>query len=158
MSEAEIRRNKEIVRTVTEKGFNEGDFDGLEQYFAAEYQVHAPGIPPLSGSGAFRSAVEMWRAGFPDIHVTVEDVVGEGEKVYCRFTTTGTHGGMLMGVPATGKRVTVHEMSCHRVVGGKVMESWIGDNVPSIFLQIGALVRAGSADPRAAASEGRTTS
>jgi steroid delta-isomerase-like uncharacterized protein len=143
MPVAEVQRNKEIVRIVTEKGFNEGDFDGLEQYFASEYQVHAPGIQqPLSGSGAFRFAVEMWRAAFPDIHVTVEDIAGEGEKVYCRFITRGTHTGELMGVPPTGKKITVHEMSCHRVVGGKVTESWIGDNVPSIFQQIGALVQA----------------
>lgn len=140
MSSAEVQRNKDIVKTVTEKGFNEGDFQGLEQYFAPGYQVYAPGMPPLAGASAFRMAVEMWRSAFPDIHVTVEDVAGEDDRVYCRFITRGTHRGSLLGIPATGKKVTVHEMSCHRLADGKVVESWIGDNVPSIFQQIGALV------------------
>jgi predicted ester cyclase len=138
---AEVQKNKDVVRLVTEKGFNEGDLEGLGQYFSAEYTVHAPGVPPLPpGPGAFRAAVSLWRQAFPDIYVTVEDVAGEGEKVYCRFTTRGTHTGALMGIPATGKNVTIHEMSCHRLVGGKVVESWIGDNVPNILHQIGALV------------------
>lgn len=140
---AEVQRNADIVRLVTEKGFNEGDLDGINQYFTPDYEVHAPGVPPLPpGPAAFRMAVMLWREAFPDIHVTVEDVVGDGEKVYCRFTTRGTHTGPLMGMPPTGKKVTINEMSCHRLTGGKVVESWIGDNVPNILHQIGALVPA----------------
>ncbi len=140
---AEVQRNKDIVRLVTEKGFNEGDLDGIHQYFTPDYEVHAPGVPPLPpGAAAFSAAVTLWRDAFPDIHVTVEDVVGEGEQVYCRFTTRGTHTGPLMGMPPTGRQVTIHEMSCHRLAGGQVAESWIGDNVPNILHQIGALVPA----------------
>lgn len=136
-----VQRNKEVVRLVTEKGFNEGDLDGLTEYFAEGYNVHAPGMPPLEpGPGAFRTAVSLWRNAFPDIHVTVEDMIGENDTVYCRFTTTGTHTGPLAGIPPTGKRVTIHEMSCHRLADGKVVESWIGDNVPNILHQIGALI------------------
>jgi predicted ester cyclase len=147
-SEEAVRRNKEIVRLVTEKGFNEGDLAGLGRYFAADYEVHAPGVPPLPpGPEAFRMAVMLWRQAFPDISVTVEDVVGEGEKVYCRFTTRGTHTGPLLGMPPSGKRITIHEMSCHRLSGGVVVESWIGDNVPNILHQIGALVPSEGAPP-----------
>jgi predicted ester cyclase len=139
-----VRSNKDIVRLVTEKGFNEGDMAGIAEYFAADYGVHAPGVPPLPpGPEAFVQAVMLFRTAFPDINVTIEDVVGEGEKVYCRFTTRGTHQGPLMGIPPTGRSVTVYEMSCHRLVESKVVESWIGDNVPSILRQIGALVPAG---------------
>lgn len=81
----------------------------------------------------------LWRNAFPDVHVTVEDVAGDGDRVYARFTTRGTHQGQLFDIPATGKPVTVHEMSCHRIVGGRVVESWIGDNVPRILLDIGAI-------------------
>lgn len=140
---AQVQRNKDVVRLVTEKGFNEGDLDGIGQYFTPGYEVHAPGVPPLPpGPAAFRAAVTLWREAFPDIRVTVEDVAGEGEKVYCRFTTRGTHTGSLMGMPPTGKQVTINEMSCHRLVDGQVVESWIGDNVPNILHQIGALVPA----------------
>jgi predicted ester cyclase len=140
-----VDRNKDLVRMITEKGFNEGDMAGFEEYFAADYEVHAPGVPPLPpGAEAFRMAVGLWRTGFPDVHVTVEDAIGEGELVFLRLTTRGTHQGPLMGIPATGKPVTIHEMTCHRVVAGKVVESWIGDNVPRILLEIGALAPVGA--------------
>lgn len=131
--------NKELVRRLTEKAFNEGDLSEIGRYFAADYVVHAPGLPPLPpGPESFRQAVSLWRTAFPDVHVTIEDVAGEGDRVYCRFTTRGTHRGPLMGIPPTGRPVTVHEMSCHRVIDGLVTESWIGDNVPRILLDIGA--------------------
>jgi hypothetical protein len=72
---AQVQRNKDVVRLVTEKGFNEGDLDGINQYFTPGYEVHAPGVPPLPpGPAAFRAAVMLWREAFPDIQVTVEDV------------------------------------------------------------------------------------
>lgn len=133
--------NKELVRRLTEKAFNEGDLSEINTYFTADYVVNAPGLPPLPpGPESFRMAVSLWRTAFPDVHVTVEDMAAEQDRVYCRFTTRGTHHGPLMGLPATGRPVTVHEMSCHRIVDGRVAESWIGDNVPRILLDIGALV------------------
>lgn len=137
-----VQRNKWMVRMITERGFNDGDLSGLDDYFAPDYEVHAPGVPPLPrGPQAFHRAVGLFRGAFPDIHVTVEDLAGEGEKVFGRFTTRGTHLGPLMGIPPTGRPVTIHEWVCHRVVGGKVVESWIGDNVPRILLDIGAVAR-----------------
>ena len=139
--------NKEMVRRLTEKAFNEGDLSEVGTLFTSDYVVHAPGLPPLPpGPETFRMAVGLWRTAIPDVHVNVEDVAGDGDRVYCRFTTRGTHQGPLMGIPPTGRPVTVHEMSCHRVVDGRVAESWIGDNVPRILLDIGALVQASGSD------------
>ena len=136
-----IQRNKELVRTLTERGFNKGDLDGVEVYFAADYQVHAPGVPPLPpGPDAFKRAVGLFRTGFPDLFVTIEDLAGEGDRVFGRFTTRGTHNGPLMGHPPTGRAVTIYEWVCHRFDdSGLVAESWIGDNVPRILLTIGAV-------------------
>jgi predicted ester cyclase len=136
-----VDHNKFIVRLVTEKGFNEGDLSGIADYFSADYTVHAPGIPPLPpGPEAFQQAVLLFRNAFPDIRVTIEDIIGERDRVYTRFTTRGRHTGSLMGIPPTGLPVTIYETTCHRLENGKVVESWIGDNVPNILHQIGALV------------------
>ncbi|MEV0847244.1 ester cyclase [Streptomyces sp. NPDC049954] len=143
-SPGSVEYNTTLIREITEKAFNEGDLSGIDAHFAPDYVVHAPGLPPQDpGPESFRQAVLLWRTAFPDVHVTVEDVAGQDERVYARFTTRGTHQGRLFDIPPTGKPVTVHEMSCHRVVGGKVVESWIGDNVPRILLDIGALRPAG---------------
>ncbi len=142
----EIDHNKHLVRSLTEQGFNDGDLSGIDEHFSDDYQVHAPGVPPLPpGPHAFKRAVTLFRTAMPDIHVTVEDLAGEGDRVFGRFTTRGTHTGPLMGIPATGKPVTIYEWVCHRFSGGKVVESWIGDNVPRILLSIGAVVPQGAA-------------
>ena len=135
-----VQDRKDLVRRITERAFNEGDLSGIDAHFAPDYVVNAPGLPDQPpGPESFRQAVTLWRTAFPDVHVTVEDVAGEDDRVYCRFTTRGTHRGPLMGLEPTGLPITVHEMSCHRFAGGKVVESWIGDNVPRILLDIGAL-------------------
>jgi predicted ester cyclase len=138
-----LQRNKDLVRTLTVKGFNEGDLSLVPTSFTDDYRVHAPGVPPLPpGPEAFRRAVGLFRQAFPDINITVEDMAAEGDRVFGRFTTRGTHTGMLMGIPPTGKPVTIYEWVCHRFAGDKVAESWIGDNIPRILVSIGALAPA----------------
>jgi predicted ester cyclase len=141
-----VQQHKELVRSLTEQGFNAGDLSGVEEHFHPDYQVHAPGVPPLPpGPDAFKRAVTLFRTALPDIHVTIEDLVGEDDRVFGRFTTRGTHTGPLMGIPPSGRQVTIYEWVCHRFVGGQVVESWIGDNVPRILLSIGAVVPQGPA-------------
>ncbi len=141
-----VQQHKELVRSLTEQGFNAGDLSGVDEHFRPDYRVHAPGVPPLPpGPHAFKRAVTLFRNAMPDIHVTIEDLAGEGDRVFGRFTTRGTHTGPLMGIPPSGKPVTIYEWVCHRFVDGQVAESWIGDNVPRILLSIGAAVPQGPA-------------
>ena len=63
-------------------------------------------------------------SAFPDVHLTVDDIVAEGEKAAVRFTITGTHKGEVRGVPPTSKKVTVWGISIDRIAGGKFVESW----------------------------------
>jgi steroid delta-isomerase-like uncharacterized protein len=66
----------------------------------------------------------MLRVGFPDLHVIVEDVVAEEDKVVVRWVASGTHQGDLMGLPPSGKRVSVAGITISRFEGGKVAEEW----------------------------------
>ena len=61
---------------------------------------------------------------YPDIHLTVEDLIAEGDKVVGRTTVTGTHRGEFMGLAPTGKSITYNEIFIFRFVDGKVAETW----------------------------------
>jgi predicted ester cyclase len=70
------------------------------------------------------------RRAYPDLHVTIEDLVAEGDKVVSRNTVTGTHGGEYMGLPATGRSVTYNEIFIFRFKGGRLAETWGGRRRP----------------------------
>ena len=135
--------NMDLVRLITEKGLNNGDVSFVEDVFAPDYVVHARGLDLPPGPGAFKAAVAFWRQSFPDFHTTIEHMIGDGEYVAHRFSTTGTHTGALGGMPPTGKRFEVSGVDLHRVVDGRVAESWISDDMPRILMEIGALAPAG---------------
>src|ERR1043165_2899244 len=99
-----VQDNIDLVRTITEKGLNHGDVSFADDVFSSDYVVHTRGLDLPTGPAAFKAAVAFWRASFPDFHTTVEHMIGEGEYVASRFTTTGTHTGKLGEMPPTGKR------------------------------------------------------
>jgi predicted ester cyclase len=75
----------------------------------------------------------------PDLHVTVEDLIEEGDKVVCRNTVTGTHQGEYMGLPPTGKPVTYNEIFICRFAGGRIAEIWGVVDVFSQMKQLGMI-------------------
>jgi predicted ester cyclase len=81
----------------------------------------------------------MYRIAFPDLELTIEDQVAEGDEVVTRFTARGTHRGELMGIPPTGRKVVVTGISIDRLVNGKTVESWTNYDVLSMMQQLGII-------------------
>ncbi len=79
----------------------------------------------------------MLRAAFPDLHVTAEDIIAEGDKVVVRGTISGTHKGEFMGIPATGKEGRVTGISTFRLADGKVCEGWAESDSLGLLIQLG---------------------
>lgn len=132
--------NKALVRYLIEEVLNKGNLDIADTGFAPDYVTHIPNNPNLPpGPETFKRVIAMYRAAFPDFHMTIEDLVAEGDLVANRFTTRGTHRAPLMGIPPTGKQITVRGQELHRIANGKVVESWICDDVPSILVQLGII-------------------
>lgn len=130
--------NKELIRFLIEESLNRGNLGAVRDRFTPDYTVHIPGRTDLpTGPEAFVSVIGMWRAAFPDWHMTIEQLVAEGDFVANRFTTTGTHRGSLMGFPPTHRSMVVHGQELHRCEDGRVAETWVCDDVPSIFRQLG---------------------
>lgn len=133
--------NKALVAYLIEAGLNANNPDVADGRFTDDYVAHIPGVPPSATRGpeVFKAVIRLWRGAFSDWHMTVEQLVAEGEFVANRFTTTGTHDRPLFGISPTGKRIEVHSQELHRVLGGKVAESFIVDDVPGILVQLGVI-------------------
>ena len=77
--------------------------------------------------------------GFPDLQITIEDLIEEGDKVVTRNRVTGTHQGEYMGIPATGKSVTYNEIFIFRFTGGRIAETWGVVDAFSQMKQLGVI-------------------
>jgi steroid delta-isomerase-like uncharacterized protein len=134
-----VEANKAITRRIPVEVFNEGDLGAADEVIAADYTEHVPmpGAPP--GLAGFKQYVTMLRAAFPDLHYTVEDEIGEDDRVVGRMTVRGTHRGAFLGIPPTGKQVTWTEIHVGRVVDGKLVEHWANADMLSLLQQIGAI-------------------
>jgi steroid delta-isomerase-like uncharacterized protein len=118
-----IETNKDLVRQFND-AFNAGDLDGAVATFASNAVVHNSGAPgPLDREG-FKYMAGAFLAAFPGGKHTVDDLIGEGDKVVARVTYRGTHTGDLMGIPPTGKQVEVSAVTVDRIANGKIVESW----------------------------------
>ncbi len=83
--------------------------------------------------------LQMSRASFPDIHVAIEDMIAEGDKVVTRITATGTQTGEFMGMPPSGKAIRVEAIGISRIVDGKSVEYWESFDALGLMHQLGAI-------------------
>jgi steroid delta-isomerase-like uncharacterized protein len=96
---------------------------------------------PIEATGA-EALKQVWATllrAYPDLHVTVEDLFGEKDRLVARNTVTGTHQGEYLGVPPTGKSVTYNEMVIVRLADGRIAETWGVVDLLSQMKQLGAI-------------------
>ncbi len=136
--------NKAAVRRFNE-AFNAGDLDGAMAVFAPNAVVHNSGAPdPLNLEG-FKQFGGVFLAAFPGGRLTIEDMIGEEDKVVARVTYRGTHTGDLMGIPPTGKQVTVSAMTIDYIANGKIVETWRLFDQLAMMQQLGVIPTPGQA-------------
>ena len=131
-------QNKAIYRRFIQLIFNEGRLDRIDEVLDPGYVYHdaPPDTPP--GPDAVRQAVEMFRAAFPDLKITIEEQIAEGDKVCSRTTTRGTHRGSIFGLQATGRKIVMPGLTLVRIVDGRVGESWVKNDVAGLMKQLNA--------------------
>ncbi len=130
--------NKALVRRWVES-WNTGNIDAVGGFVTPDYVRHDPNSPEVRGPEAEQRLVEMYRAAFPDLRFTVEHLVAEGDSVAARLTARGTHRGELMGIPPTGKQVTLAVMELYRLADGKIAEQWVNFDALGMMQQVGAI-------------------
>ena len=131
--------NMAIVRRYIEEAWNRGNVGVIDQLMSPDYARHVNGCPtPLTRESHKRRILQVRRA-LPDVTMTVEDMIASGDRVASRVTLRGTQCDTFMGIPATGRRVTVTGMDIARLVDGKVVEHWAEMDTLGLIKQLGAL-------------------
>jgi steroid delta-isomerase-like uncharacterized protein len=141
MSAAQETSNKATVRRLQD-AMNSGDAELISQTIDEVFEPDVKQHTPFEATGA-QTLKEMvfarlYRA-FPDLHIAVEDLIAQGDKVVQRDTVTGTHQGEYMGVPPTGKSVAYNEIFIMRLVNGRIAEIWGVVDVVSQMRQLGMI-------------------
>jgi steroid delta-isomerase-like uncharacterized protein len=111
----------------------------IGEFVAPDVLLRTPLPVEATGAGAIEEVFAKLLRAFPDLHITVEDLVGEDDKVVSRNSVSGTHQGEYMGLPATGKSVTYEEIFIARFAGGRIAETWGLVDVLSQMRQLGAI-------------------
>jgi steroid delta-isomerase-like uncharacterized protein len=135
--------NKALVRRFVEEVQSEGNIEAVDELCSPEFVNHSapPGVP--SNCEGIKQVMDMFRQAFPDSYFTVEDMVAEGDKVATRKIFYGTHQGEFMGIPPTGRQVSIGLIDIVRVADGKVVEHWsMGDNL-GMMQQLGVIPQLG---------------
>jgi steroid delta-isomerase-like uncharacterized protein len=131
--------NKTIIRRMTEEFYNQGNVETAEQFFADTYVHHDPASPQVRDRDGLKANLRAFLAGCPDLHITTDQLLAEGDMVTKRWTYHATHTSDLSGLPPTGKRITMSGLELFRLADGKIVESWLGYDNLSLMQQLGVI-------------------
>jgi predicted ester cyclase len=140
--------NKANVRRIYDECFNQGNLATADELVAPDMRDLSPGtLPgiPTTGAATLKAIVPLLRAAFPDLRVTTDEVIAEGDAIAARTTWTGTHHGTFMGIVPTGKRVSWSSLELVHVRDGKCVSRFGIPDAMSLMQQLGAIPSAAPA-------------
>jgi steroid delta-isomerase-like uncharacterized protein len=142
VSTAQTTANKATFGRLTD-AVNSGDADlisqTIDEVVESDVLIRTPLPVDATGPQALKQVWASLLRAFPDLHVTIEDLIAEGDKVVARNTVTGTQQGEYMGRPPTGKPVTYNEIFILRFANGRIAETWGVVDVLSQMRQLGTI-------------------
>jgi steroid delta-isomerase-like uncharacterized protein len=133
--------NKALVRRFFEEFWDQKNLAAADELLASNHVDHTPGSPPElpHGPEGFKQFGSVYFTAFPDLHLTIEDMVAEGDTVVTRWTSHGTNTGSLFGMPATNKSATITGITINRIVDGKAVETWTNFDNIGMLQQLGVI-------------------
>jgi steroid delta-isomerase-like uncharacterized protein len=138
MDTDQLSQNKQLVEAFIRDLFTKGDLDAVDRYLDPGFVNHDapfPGAP--DGPEGMRMAATTYRRALPDWHSDVEQLIAEDDLVVEVFTASGTHDGELMGVPGTGKTLTLRGVNIFRIRHGRIVERWGRLDQLAVLQQLG---------------------
>ena len=131
--------NKEVTRRFSAEVWGEGNVALADELIAPDLVEHTPFPAPTPGLAGHKQVLAMFRAAFPDLKVTVDEVIAEGDWTCLRWHGEGTQTGQLMNIPATGKSVHITGMDVLKLENGKIKERWAEINALALMQQLGVI-------------------
>jgi predicted ester cyclase len=132
-----IEENKKIIHRIYDNEAVHRGLDYLDDLVSANVVNHNPFPGTGPGIEGVKQAITAMLGLFPDARFTVDEMIGEGDKVAVRVTLRGTHQGSFMGRPPTGATVTSTELIVFRIAAGKVVETWASRDDLGMMRQLG---------------------
>jgi steroid delta-isomerase-like uncharacterized protein len=149
--------NKAIVRRLFEELWNKGNLSLADQLFTPNYTHHDSSSPDFGhGPESERKRATLYRTAFPDLRLTIEDLIAEGDTVMARWSCHGTHKGDLNGMAPTGKQFTISGVTIARLLNGKLAEGYVNWDALGLMQQLGVVPEL-AAKAQAAAAAAATT-
>jgi steroid delta-isomerase-like uncharacterized protein len=135
-----LEANKLLIRRHFDEIWNQRRLDVAEELVDPAYFSHFPLPGQPSGIAGFRYAVEQLQASFPDLTITVEDLIAEGDKVVARVSARGTHQRPFRGIAPSGRVVRWNGIRIFRIAEGKIVEHWANWDDLCLLQQLGARI------------------
>ena len=132
-------QNKSIVRRWIEEGWNKHNLAVIDEVYAPNFVQHEPEPQTVKSSEALKQYVGTYLTAFPDLQLSIEDLIAEGDKVVWRFVSNGTHTGPFMGIPATGKKGVITGIVIFRLENSRIAEAWLNIDALGLLQQLGVI-------------------
>lgn len=138
-----VRENESTVRRIYDELWNERRLEVANEVIAEDADNYDTGLVPMPfGPEEMKDTVRMITAAFPDNRHEVEEVIAVGDRVVLRCTLTGTHEGLFMGIPPTGRRIEVTQIHIYRLENGKAVDHRVSRDDLGAMRQLGVIADA----------------
>ena len=147
------KENKTIIRRLYEEVWNQRKLRVVDELLSASHALNDPIVSGAQvGPELYKRRVVELTTALPDLCFTLEDTIAEGEKVVTCWTISGTHQNEYMGIPATGKKISLEGITIHHLKNGKILDSYARWDVLGLMRQLGAIPAQGRSKEAASRS------
>jgi steroid delta-isomerase-like uncharacterized protein len=132
-------QNKSIVRRWIEEGWNKHNLAVIDEVYAPNFVQHEPEPQTVNSRAALKQYVGTYLTAFPDLQLSIEDLLAEGDKVVWRFNSIGHQTGPFMGMPPTGRTGNITGIVIFRLEDSRIVEGWVNIDVLGLLQQTGVI-------------------
>lgn len=136
---AKVEELKNMAHRDIEEAWNKGNFDVLDDFYVTDFVYHIPPYPDIKGLEGYKKYISSIRSSYPDVQITIDEIIVEGDIGAFRWTYQGTQTGEspTLGIPPTGKQVTFTGCAVFHSVDGKFVETWNYADWVGLMQQLG---------------------